>query len=173
MQQRVGLARALALDPEILLMDEPFSALDPLIRQDMQKELLELQRTRRTTIIFITHDLNEALTLGDRVAVMKDGRFSQVGTPPEIVLRRPTTMSPPSPATSTAAGCCRCAPRCATAACPPGPRACGGSTAGGSWSRCWRSPPRGRSSSPARTAGPRAWSAPRTSRRVIAPPQGG
>jgi glycine betaine/proline transport system ATP-binding protein len=85
MQQRVGLARALALDPEILLMDEPFSALDPLIRQDMQKELLELQRTHRTTIIFITHDLNEALTLGDRVAVMKDGRFAQVGTPPEIV----------------------------------------------------------------------------------------
>ncbi len=85
MQQRVGLARALALDPEILLMDEPFSALDPLIRQDMQKELLELQRTRGTTIIFITHDLNEALTLGDRVAVMKDGRFSQIGTPPEIV----------------------------------------------------------------------------------------
>jgi len=85
MQQRVGLARALALDPEILLMDEPFSALDPLIRQDMQKELLELQRTRRTTIIFITHDLNESLTLGDRVAVMKDGRFSQIGTPPEIV----------------------------------------------------------------------------------------
>jgi glycine betaine/proline transport system ATP-binding protein len=85
MQQRVGLARALALDPEILLMDEPFSALDPLIRQDMQKELIELQRNRRTTIIFITHDLNEALTLGDRVAVMKDGRFSQIGTPPEIV----------------------------------------------------------------------------------------
>lgn len=86
MQQRVGLARALALDPEILLMDEPFSALDPLIRQDMQKELIELQRSHQTTIIFITHDLNEALTLGDRVAVMKDGAFSQVGTPPEIVL---------------------------------------------------------------------------------------
>lgn len=86
MQQRVGLARALALDPEILLMDEPFGALDPLIRQDMQHELLELQARHRTTIIFITHDLNEALTLGDRVAVMKDGRFSQVGTPSEIVL---------------------------------------------------------------------------------------
>ena len=86
MQQRVGLARALALDPEILLMDEPFGALDPLIRQDMQHELIELQARHRTTIIFITHDLNEALTLGDRVAVMKDGRFSQVGTPSEIVL---------------------------------------------------------------------------------------
>ncbi|MEO3431546.1 betaine/proline/choline family ABC transporter ATP-binding protein [Inquilinus sp. CAU 1745] len=86
MQQRVGLARALALDPEILLMDEPFSALDPLIRRDMQKELIELQRRYRTTIIFITHDLNEALTLGDRVAVMKDGRFAQVGRPADIVL---------------------------------------------------------------------------------------
>jgi len=86
MRQRVGLARALALDPEILLMDEPFGALDPLIRQDMQRELLELQRNRGTTIIFITHDLNEALMLGDRIAVMKDGKFSQVGTPAEIVL---------------------------------------------------------------------------------------
>jgi glycine betaine/proline transport system ATP-binding protein len=87
MQQRVGLARALALDPEILLMDEPFSALDPLIRRDMQGELLELQRRYRTTIIFITHDLNEALTLGDHVAVMKDGRFAQVGRPADIVLQ--------------------------------------------------------------------------------------
>jgi glycine betaine/proline transport system ATP-binding protein len=86
MQQRVGLARALALDPEILLMDEPFSALDPLIRRDMQGELIELQRRYRTTIIFITHDLNEALTLGDHVAVMKDGRIAQVGKPAEIVL---------------------------------------------------------------------------------------
>ena len=86
MRQRVGIARALALDPEILLMDEPFGALDPLIRQDMQRELLELQRSRDTTIIFITHDLNEALMLGDRIAVMKDGHFSQVGTPAEIVL---------------------------------------------------------------------------------------
>lgn len=86
MQQRVGLARALALDPEILLMDEPFSALDPLIRRDMQAELLQLQRRYRTTIIFITHDLNEALTLGDRVAVMKDGRFAQLGRPADIVL---------------------------------------------------------------------------------------
>lgn len=86
MQQRVGLARALALDPEILLMDEPFSALDPLIRRDMQAELIELQRRYRTTIIFITHDLNEALTLGHHVAVMKDGRFAQVGRPADIVL---------------------------------------------------------------------------------------
>ena len=86
MQQRVGIARALALDPYILLMDEPFSALDPLIRRDMQGELLELQRRYRTTIIFITHDLNEALTLGDRVAVMKDGSFAQIGRPADIVL---------------------------------------------------------------------------------------
>jgi glycine betaine/proline transport system ATP-binding protein len=87
MRQRVGIARALALDPEILLMDEPFGALDPLIRQDMQRELLEMQRDSKTTIVFITHDLNEALMLGDRIAVMKDGRFSQVGTPAEIVLQ--------------------------------------------------------------------------------------
>jgi glycine betaine/proline transport system ATP-binding protein len=86
MQQRVGLARALALDPGIPLMDEPFSALDPSIRRDMQGELIELQRRYRTTIIFITHDLNEALTLGDHVAVMKDGRIAQIGRPVDIVL---------------------------------------------------------------------------------------
>jgi glycine betaine/proline transport system ATP-binding protein len=85
MQQRVGLARALATDPEILLMDEAFSALDPLIRREMQDELLELQRRLRKTIVFITHDLSEALKMGDRVAVMKDGRFIQIGTPEEIV----------------------------------------------------------------------------------------
>jgi len=85
MQQRVGLARGLASDAEILLMDEPFSALDPLIRRDMQEELLELQRSLKKTIIFITHDLNEALILGDRIAIMKDGRFVQVGTAEEIV----------------------------------------------------------------------------------------
>jgi glycine betaine/proline transport system ATP-binding protein len=85
MQQRVGLARGLASEAEILLMDEPFSALDPLIRRDMQEELLELQRSLKKTIIFITHDLNEALTLGDRIAIMKDGRFVQVGTAEEIV----------------------------------------------------------------------------------------
>lgn len=87
MQQRVGLARALATDPEIMLFDEPFSALDPLIRRDMQDEVLRLQRELRKTMIFITHDLMEALKLGDRIAVMKDGRFVQVGTPEEVVLR--------------------------------------------------------------------------------------
>lgn len=85
MQQRVGLARGLAVDPEILLMDEPFSALDPLIRADMQAELLELQREVHKTIIFITHDLNEALILGDLIAIMKDGQFVQIGTAQEIV----------------------------------------------------------------------------------------
>jgi len=85
MQQRVGLARGLAVDPEILLMDEPFSALDPLIRRDMQLELLELQSRVHKTIVFITHDLNEALILGDRIAIMKAGQFDQVDTPQEIV----------------------------------------------------------------------------------------
>ncbi|HZD26191.1 MAG TPA: glycine betaine/L-proline ABC transporter ATP-binding protein [Alphaproteobacteria bacterium] len=87
MQQRVGLARGLAVDPEVLLMDEPFSALDPLIRREMQEELLQLQKRFNTTIIFITHDLHEALTLGHHIAIMKDGRFVQVGTPEEIVSR--------------------------------------------------------------------------------------
>ena len=85
MQQRVGLARALAVGPEVLLMDEPFSALDPLIRRDMQQELIQLQRRLRMTIIFITHDLHEALTIGDQIAIMKDGCFVQVGSPEEIV----------------------------------------------------------------------------------------
>ena len=85
MQQRVGLARGLAADPEILLMDEPFSALDPLIRRDMQQELLNLQHRLHKTIIFITHDLHEALILGDQIAIMKDGRFVQVGSPQDIV----------------------------------------------------------------------------------------
>jgi glycine betaine/proline transport system ATP-binding protein len=85
MQQRVGLARALAVDPEILLMDEPFGALDPLIRREMQNELLALQRRFHKTIVFITHDLNEALCLGDRIAIMKDGKFVQVATPLELV----------------------------------------------------------------------------------------
>ncbi|WP_192895656.1 quaternary amine ABC transporter ATP-binding protein [Arsenicitalea aurantiaca] len=85
MQQRVGLARGLATEPQILLMDEPFGALDPLIRREMQDELLALQKSLRKTIIFITHDLNEALLLGDRIAIMKDGRFVQVGTAQEIV----------------------------------------------------------------------------------------
>jgi len=85
MQQRVGLARALANDPEILLMDEAFSALDPLIRSDMQDELLELQARMHKTIVFITHDLDEALKLGDRIAIMKDGVVVQIGTPEEIL----------------------------------------------------------------------------------------
>ncbi|WP_161878472.1 quaternary amine ABC transporter ATP-binding protein [Alkalibacterium sp. MB6] len=85
MQQRVGLARALANDPEILLMDESFSALDPLIRRDMQDELLQMQETMNKTIIFITHDLNESLRIGDRIAIMKDGEVVQIGTGEDIL----------------------------------------------------------------------------------------
>jgi glycine betaine/proline transport system ATP-binding protein len=88
MQQRVGLARALACDPSILLMDEAFSALDPIIRTEMQSELLRLQQIKRRTIVFISHDLDEAMRIGDRVAIMKDGHVVQVGTPEEI-LRKP------------------------------------------------------------------------------------
>ena len=87
MQQRVGLARALATEPDILLMDEAFSALDPLIRRGMQDELIKLQETLHKTIVFITHDIQEALKIGDRVAVMRDGAFVQVGTPEEIVTK--------------------------------------------------------------------------------------
>lgn len=85
MQQRVGLARALALSPDILLMDEAFSALDPLIRRDMQDELINLQERMRKTIVFISHDLDEALKLGDRIILMKDGAIVQIGTPEEIL----------------------------------------------------------------------------------------
>ncbi|MBO8171668.1 MAG: glycine betaine/L-proline ABC transporter ATP-binding protein [Bacillaceae bacterium] len=85
MKQRVGLARALANNPDILLMDEPFSALDPLIRREMHTELLEIQSQLKKTIIFITHDINEAFKIGDRVAVMKDGHIQQIGTPEEIL----------------------------------------------------------------------------------------
>jgi glycine betaine/proline transport system ATP-binding protein len=85
MQQRVGLGRALASDTDILLMDEAFSALDPLIRREMQEQLIELQSELGKTIIFITHDLNEAMFLGDRIAVMRDGRIVQIGTPEEIL----------------------------------------------------------------------------------------
>lgn len=85
MQQRVGLARALANDTEIILMDEAFSALDPLIRKEMQDELLELQANVQKTIVFITHDLNEALRIGDRIAIMKDGKIMQIGTGEEIL----------------------------------------------------------------------------------------
>lgn len=87
MQQRVGLARALVVDTDILLMDEPFSGLDPLIRRQMQDELLRLQEELHKTIVFITHDLNEALKLGDRIAIMHDGRVAQIGSPEDIVLR--------------------------------------------------------------------------------------
>ncbi len=90
MQQRVGLARALAIDPDILLMDEAFSALDPLIRTEMQDELISLEDKVKKTIIFITHDLNEALKIGDRIVLMKDGRIVQIGTPEEI-LTNPAT----------------------------------------------------------------------------------
>jgi glycine betaine/proline transport system ATP-binding protein len=85
MRQRVGLARALAADTDVLLMDEAFSALDPLIRDDMQDQLLSLQTTLHKTIIFITHDLDEALKLGDHIAILRDGRLVQVGTPDEIL----------------------------------------------------------------------------------------
>lgn len=84
-QQRVGLARALAADPEVLLFDEPFSALDPLIRRDMQEEVIRLHHDEGRTMVFITHDLSEALRLGDRIALMRDGGIVQLGTPEEIV----------------------------------------------------------------------------------------
>ncbi|MDO5492483.1 MAG: glycine betaine/L-proline ABC transporter ATP-binding protein [Nesterenkonia sp.] len=87
MQQRVGLARALASETDILLMDEAFSALDPLIRREMQQQLIALQRELGKTIVFITHDLNEAMYIGDRIAVMKDGRIVQIGTPQDILTR--------------------------------------------------------------------------------------
>lgn len=86
MQQRVGLARALANDPDVLLMDEAFSALDPLIRKDMQDELVDLQAQMARTILFITHDLDEALRIGDRIALMRDGVIVQIGTPEEILM---------------------------------------------------------------------------------------
>jgi len=85
MQQRVGLARALAGDPDILLMDEPFGALDPLIRRQLQDQFIELSRKMRKTTVFITHDLDEAMRIGAKIAIMRDGRIVQVGTPAEIV----------------------------------------------------------------------------------------
>src|SRR5690606_19136280 len=85
MKQRVGIARALTADTDILLMDEAFSALDPLIRREMQEQLVELQAKLQKTIVFITHDLNEAMFLGDRIAVMRDGRIVQIGTPEDIL----------------------------------------------------------------------------------------
>jgi glycine betaine/proline transport system ATP-binding protein len=85
-QQRVGIARSLAVEPEIWFLDEPFSALDPLIRREMQDEFLRLQNVLRTTIVFITHDFEEAIRLADRVAIMNDGRIVQLGTPEELVI---------------------------------------------------------------------------------------
>ncbi|QBF30901.1 glycine betaine/L-proline ABC transporter ATP-binding protein [Thalassococcus sp. S3] len=86
MQQRVGLARAIASDPEILLMDEPFSALDPLIRKQLQDQFMDLSQKLKKTTMFITHDLDEAIRIGNRIAIMKDGRIVQIGTPEEIIL---------------------------------------------------------------------------------------
>ncbi len=85
MQQRVGLARALAVDPDVLLFDEAFSALDPLIRREMQDEVIRLQERLHKTVVFVSHDLDEALKLGDRIAIMRNGSFVQVGTPEEVV----------------------------------------------------------------------------------------
>lgn len=85
MQQRVGLARALAVDPEIMFLDEPFSALDPLIRRDMQAEVIRLHNDLGKTMVFITHDLSEAVKVGDRIAIMRDGALVQIGTPEELV----------------------------------------------------------------------------------------
>ena len=85
MQQRVGVARAFAVDPKVMLYDEPFSALDPLIRRDMQDEVCRLQLETGKTMVFITHDLPEALRLGDRIAIMRDGAIVQLGTPEELV----------------------------------------------------------------------------------------
>ena len=87
MQQRVGLARALASDPEVLLMDEPFSALDPLIRRQLQDEFMKLSSVMKKTTVFITHDLDEAVRIGDRIAIMRDGRVVQIGTPEDIVMQ--------------------------------------------------------------------------------------
>ena len=86
MQQRVGLARALAADPEFLLMDEPFSALDPLIRRQLQSEFIKLSKKMKKTTVFITHDLDEAVRVGHRIAIMRDGKVIQIGTPEEIVV---------------------------------------------------------------------------------------
>ena len=87
MQQRVGLARALAADPEILLMDEPFSALDPLIRRQLQKEFIKLSKQLKKTTVFITHDLDESLKLGDHIGILNGGRLVQVGRPEDIILK--------------------------------------------------------------------------------------
>lgn len=93
MRQRVGLARALAINPDILLMDEAFSALDPLIRTEMQDELVKLQAKHQRTIVFISHDLDEAMRIGDRIAIMQNGEVVQVGTPDEILNNPAMIMS--------------------------------------------------------------------------------
>jgi glycine betaine/proline transport system ATP-binding protein len=90
MQQRVGLARALVVEPEVMFFDEPFSALDPLIRRDMQDELIRIQSEMQRTIVFITHDFAEAIKLGDRIAIMKDGAFDQIGTAAELITKPAT-----------------------------------------------------------------------------------
>ncbi|MGW9102699.1 ABC transporter ATP-binding protein [Priestia megaterium] len=84
-QQRVGVVRALAADPEIIIMDEPFSALDPITREKLQDDILELQKSIKKTIVFVTHDMQEALKLGDRICIMKDGQIVQIGTPDELI----------------------------------------------------------------------------------------
>ena len=98
MRQRVGLARALAINPDILLMDEAFSALDPLIRTEMQDELVKLQARHQRTIVFISHDLDEAMRIGDRIAIMQNGEVVQVGTPDEILNNPAMIMCGPSSA---------------------------------------------------------------------------
>ena len=99
MQQRVGLARAFATDADILLMDEPFSALDPLIRDKLQDELLDLQKKLKKTIVFVSHDLDEALKIGNRIAILEGGRIVQSAAPRTSSSTRPTTMSPSSSST--------------------------------------------------------------------------
>src|SRR4030095_7494414 len=88
-QQRVGIARSLAVEPNVWFLDEPFSALDPLIRREMQDEFLRLQNLLRKTIVFITHDFDEAIRLADRIAIMKDGEIIQIGSPADLVTRPP------------------------------------------------------------------------------------
>jgi len=115
MQQRVGLARAFAVDPKVMLYDEPFSALDPLIRRDMQDEVIRLQHETGKTMVFITHDLPEALRLGDRIAIMRDGRGGaawDAGGSRRV--RPPTITCPTSCATFHAVTCSPCAGSCAS-----------------------------------------------------------
>ena len=114
MRRRVGVARAFAGDPKVMLFDEPFSALDPLMRRDMQDEVARLQVETGKTMVFITHDLPEALRLGDRIAIMRDGAIVQVGTPEELVGSPAIPPGRTSSVTSREATCSRCAGSCAT-----------------------------------------------------------